>query len=131
MRLCFSGKDPSKVDRSGAYKAHEIAIHYLKERNLARCEVQLSYTIGIAEPLAIYILGDGKNIAPEKSLYTECTPKQMIEDLALLDKCFEETAKLAIFRYSHRQPCYNNHIHYINNSCHKEGFHAKPITKST
>lgn len=84
----FSGKDPSKVDRSGAYKAREIAIRYLKERNLARCEVQLSYAIGIAEPLAIYILGDGKNIEPEKSLYTECTPKQMIKDLDLLDKCF-------------------------------------------
>ena len=93
----FSGKDPSKVDRSGAYKAREIAIRYLKERNLARCEVQLSYAIGIAEPLAIYILGDGKNIEPEKSLYTECTPKQMIKDLGLLDKCFEDTAKFGHF----------------------------------
>lgn len=93
----FSGKDPSKVDRSGAYKAREIAIRYLKERKLARCEVQLSYAIGIAEPLAIYILGDGKNIEPEKSLYTECTPKQMIKDLGLLDKCFEDTAKFGHF----------------------------------
>lgn len=93
----FSGKDPSKVDRSGAYKAREIAIRYLKERNLARCEVQLSYAIGIAKPLAIYILGDGKNIEPEKSLYTECTPKQMIKDLGLLDKCFEDTAKFGHF----------------------------------
>lgn len=93
----FSGKDPSKVDRSGAYKAREIAIRYLKERNLARCEVQLSYAIGIAEPLAIYILGDGKNIEPEKTLYTECTPKQMIKDLGLLDKCFEDTAKFGHF----------------------------------
>lgn len=93
----FSGKDPSKVDRSGAYKAREIAIRYLKERKLARCEVQLSYAIGIAEPLAIYILGDGKNIEPEKSLYAECTPKQMIKDLGLLDKCFEDTAKFGHF----------------------------------
>ena len=93
----FSGKDPSKVDRSGAYKAREIAIRYLKERKLARCEVQLSYAIGIAEPLAIYILGDGKNIEPEKFLYAECTPKQMIKDLGLLDKCFEDTAKFGHF----------------------------------
>ena len=93
----FSGKDPSKVDRSGAYKAREIAIRYLKERNLARCEVQLSYAIGIAKPLAIYILGDGKIIEPEKSLYAECTPKQMIKDLGLLDKCFEDTAKFGHF----------------------------------
>ena len=62
-----------------------------------RCEVQLSYAIGIAEPLAIYILGDGKNIEPEKSLYAECTPKQMIKDLDLLDKCFEDTAKFGHF----------------------------------
>ena len=93
----FSGKDPSKVDRSGAYKAREIAISYLKKYNLSRCEVQLSYAIGIAEPLAIYILGDGRNIEPEKFLYAECTPKQMIKDLGLLDKCFEDTAKFGHF----------------------------------
>ena len=79
----FSGKDPSKVDRSGAYKS--------------RCEVQLSYAIGIAEPLAIYILGNGKSLEPEKSLYAECTPKQMIKDLGLLDKHFEDTAKFGHF----------------------------------
>ena len=93
----FSGKDPSKVDRSGAYKAREIAIRYLKEYQLARCEVQLSYAIGIAEPLAIYIVGDGKNIDPKPELYAECTPKQMISDLDLLNKHFEETAKFGHF----------------------------------
>ena len=93
----FSGKDPSKVDRSGAYKAREIAIRYLKAHQLSRCEVQLSYAIGIAEPLAIYILGDGKSLEPEKSLYAECTPKQMIKDLGLLDKHFEDTAKFGHF----------------------------------
>jgi len=93
----FSGKDPSKVDRSGAYKAREIAIRYLKEYQLARCEVQLSYAIGVAEPLAIYIVGDGKNIDPKPELYAECTPKQMISDLDLLNKRFEETAKFGHF----------------------------------
>lgn len=93
----FSGKDPSKVDRSGAYKAREIAIRYLKEHQLSRCEVQLSYAIGVAEPLAIYILGDGKSLEPEKFLYAECTPKQMIKDLGLLDKHFEDTAKFGHF----------------------------------
>jgi methionine adenosyltransferase len=93
----FSGKDPSKVDRSGAYKAREIAIRYLKEYHLSRCEVQLSYAIGIAEPLAIYIVGDGKNIDPKPELYAECTPKQMISDLDLLNKRFEETAKFGHF----------------------------------
>ena len=93
----FSGKDPSKVDRSGAYKAREIAIRYLKEHQLSRCEVQLSYAIGIAEPLAIYIVSDGKNIDPKPELYAECTPKRMIKDLGLLNKCFEDTAKFGHF----------------------------------
>ena len=52
----FSGKDPTKVDRSGAYKARQIAQRYLIEKDLKWCEVQLSYAIGVAEPLAIYIL---------------------------------------------------------------------------
>lgn len=93
----FSGKDPSKVDRSGAYKAREIAIDYLEKYHLSRCEVQLSYAIGIAEPLAIYIIGDGHNIEPKASLYAECTPKRIIEDLGLLNKHFEDTAKFGHF----------------------------------
>jgi len=93
----FSGKDPSKVDRSGAYKARQIAVDYLKKHNLHTCEVQLSYAIGIAEPLAIYITGDGQNIEPEQSLYAECTPKNIIKDLGLLEKKYEDTAKFGHF----------------------------------
>lgn len=93
----FSGKDPSKVDRSGAYKAREIAVDYLKKHDLHTCEVQLSYAIGIAEPLAIYITGDGKNIEPDEALYKECTPKRIIEDLGLLEKKYEDTAKFGHF----------------------------------
>ena len=93
----FSGKDPSKVDRSAAYKAREIAVDYLKRHNLHSCEVQLSYAIGIAEPLAIYIKGDGKNITPEPELYAACTPKNIIKDLDLLHKKYEDTAKFGHF----------------------------------
>ncbi|MDO4759461.1 MAG: methionine adenosyltransferase domain-containing protein [Candidatus Saccharibacteria bacterium] len=93
----FSGKDPSKVDRSGAYKAREIAVEYLKKYRLKRCEVQLSYAIGVARPLAIYIIGDGKNIEPEPELYEACTPRRMTEDLGLLEKKYEETAKFGHF----------------------------------
>lgn len=93
----FSGKDPSKVDRSGAYKAREIAVEYLQRLGLHRCEVQLSYAIGIAEPLAIYITGDGKNIEPKPELYAACTPKRIIADLGLLEKHYEETAKFGHF----------------------------------
>lgn len=93
----FSGKDPSKVDRSGAYKAREIAMDYLKKHGLHNCNVQLSYAIGVAEPLAIYITGDGKAIEPEESLYQECTPKAIIRDLGLLEKKYEDTAKFGHF----------------------------------
>ena len=93
----FSGKDPSKVDRSAAYKAREIAVDYLKRYNLHSCEVQLSYAIGIAEPLAIYIKGDGKNITPEPDLYTACTPKNIIKDLNLLHRKYEDTARFGHF----------------------------------
>jgi len=93
----FSGKDPSKVDRSGAYKAREIAKFYLRKYNLKWCSVQLSYAIGIARPLAIYIESEVGKIAVPNSLYEECKPQNMIKDLNLLNKCYEETARFGHF----------------------------------
>lgn len=93
----FSGKDPSKVDRSGAYKARGIAKNYLKKYNLRWCSVQLSYAIGVKEPLAIYIDSDKGNIKVEESLYNECTPKRIIEDLNLCHICYEDKAKFGHF----------------------------------
>ena len=93
----FSGKDPTKVDRSGAYKAREIAKKYLKKYNLKWCEVQLSYAIGIKQPLAIYINSNKGTIEADKKLYKECEPQNIIKDLKLLDKCYYETAKFGHF----------------------------------
>ena len=99
----FSGKDPSKVDRSGAYKAREIAIYYLKKYNLKWCKVQLSYAIGIRKPLAIYIdsdkgmLNEEVTISKYDSLYTECEPKNIIDDLNLLNKCYYNTSMYGHF----------------------------------
>lgn len=93
----FSGKDPSKVDRSAAYKAREIAIDYLKKHKLHHCQVQLSYAIGIAEPLAIYITGDGQDIEPDPGLYQSCTPKHIIKDLHLLEIKYEPLAQFGHF----------------------------------
>ena len=99
----FSGKDPTKVDRSGAYKARLIAVHYLKKYNLKWCKVQLSYAIGIRKPLAIYIESD-KGILQEeptinkyKDLYEECEPKNIIDDLDLLNERFYERSKFGHF----------------------------------
>ncbi len=93
----FSGKDPSKVDRSAAYKARLIAKDYLKKYNLKWCKVQLSYAIGIAKPLAIYIESDKGNIEVEEKLYDECTPKNIIKDLDLLNICYEKKAMFGHF----------------------------------
>ena len=93
----FSGKDPSKVDRSGAYKAREIAKDYLKKYNLGWCSVQLSYAIGIKEPLAIYIDSDKGNLQVEENLYNECASKRIIKDLNLYYICYEDKAKFGHF----------------------------------
>lgn len=93
----FSGKDPSKVDRSAAYKARNIAIDYLKKYNLHYCQVQLSYAIGKAEPLAIYITSDKGDIEPEQDLYNQCSVNNIIKDLDLLNTCYLETAKFGHF----------------------------------
>ena len=93
----FSGKDPSKVDRSAAYKARNIAVYYLKKYNLRWCQVQLSYAIGVRKPLAIYITSDKGDIDVSDSLYIECEPNNIIEDLDLLNKCYVDTAKYGHF----------------------------------
>lgn len=93
----FSGKDPTKVDRSGAYKAREIAKQMLKEFDLKWCQVQLSYAIGIEEPLAIYIETNDGFIEPGQKMYEECKLKNIIKDLKLKEKCYEETAKYGHF----------------------------------
>ena len=94
----FSGKDPTKVDRSGAYKAREIAKVYLQEFNLKWCEIQLSYAIGIEQPLAIYIDSDKGSINPTDELYEECKLKNIIKDLDLKNKCYEETGRFGHFQ---------------------------------
>lgn len=95
----FSGKDPTKVDRSGAYKARQLAIRVLKRENLKWCSVQLSYAIGKAEPLAIYIDSDKGFIEPDTEWYSECTPRNMIEELKLKEISYEKTARFGHFGF--------------------------------
>ncbi len=93
----FSGKDPSKVDRSAAYKARLIAVNYLKKFNLSWCEVQISYAIGKRRPLSISIDSNKGNIEPDKKLYIECEPENIINDLDLLNECYYERSKFGHF----------------------------------
>lgn len=95
----FSGKDPTKVDRSAAYKAREIAKDILRQnKDYEWCEVQLSYAIGVEEPLAIYINTDKGELSASKELYEECKPRNIIKDLDLRNTCYEERARFGHFR---------------------------------
>ena len=93
----FSGKDPTKVDRSAAYKARLIAVDYLKKYNLNWCQVQISYAIGISKPLSIMIKSDIGILNVDDSLYEECEQKNIIKDLNLLNKCYYDTSKYGHF----------------------------------
>lgn len=95
----FSGKDPTKVDRSGAYKAREIAKQIvLSNKNYDWCQVQLSYAIGLEQPLAIYIETNLGSVNVPEELYEECKLKNIIKDLDLLNEKYEERAKFGHFR---------------------------------
>lgn len=90
----FSGKDPTKVDRSGAYMARRIAVDYLKRRKATKVYCYLSYAIGYNLPTMSIVSIDGK--IEQVSGY-DLTPMGIIEDLELRDAKYEETAKWGHF----------------------------------
>jgi len=99
----FSGKDPSKVDRSASYAARHCAKNIVAAGLAEECEVQLAYAIGIADPLAIYIDTRGTGKISDRRLrrivekHFDFTPKGMIERLDLLRPIFLETARFGHF----------------------------------
>ena len=93
----MNGKDPSKVDLSGAYIAREYAKELLKKYDLKWCEVQLSYAIGMRRPLAIYIDSDKGNLDPEEEMYVRGEPKNIIEELQMKKICYEQKARFGHF----------------------------------
>lgn len=90
---CYSGKDPSKVDRSAAYMARKIAVDYLRKRKAHDVLVRLAYAIGYAEPLEKTVIVDGE--AEEIEGY-DLTPNGIIKFLDLKRPIYEATA-----RYGH------------------------------
>ena len=94
----FSGKDPSKVDRSAAYMARYIAKNIVAAGLAKRCEIQLSYAIGVIEPTAIYIDTFGTTDIDHTSLIEainhvfDLTPKGIIDKLDLLKPRYQQTA---------------------------------------
>lgn len=87
---CYSGKDPSKVDRSAAYMARRIAVDYLRKRKAHEVLVRLAYAIGKAEPLEKTVIIDGK---PEEIEGYDLTPQGIIRFLDLKRPIYEKTAE--------------------------------------
>lgn len=94
----FSGKDPSKVDRSAAYMARKIAKDIVREGYAKRCEVQLAYAIGVAEPVSVYVETFGTSRYTTKQLEGmireryELTPQGIIKELHLLNVDYTKTS---------------------------------------
>jgi len=94
----FSGKDPSKVDRSASYMARYIAKNIVAARLADVCEVQLSYAIGVAEPVSVLLVCEGTARVPETKIASAVRkifplrPRDIIEHLNLLRPIYRETA---------------------------------------
>jgi S-adenosylmethionine synthetase len=90
----FSGKDPSKVDRSAAYMARKIAVDYLKSKKAKEVYCYLAYAIGVAEPVQASVIVDGKHEIVEGY---DLTPKGIIELLDLRKPQYQKTAEYGHF----------------------------------
>jgi S-adenosylmethionine synthetase len=91
---CFSGKDSTKVDRSGAYIARRIAVDYLKKRKAQEVYVHIAYAIGVAEPTMAVVTIDGKQ---ENITGYDLRPLSIINQLKLRKPQFRESAKYGHF----------------------------------
>ena len=95
---CFSGKDPSKVDRSGCYMARYIAKNIVASGLAEQCEIQISYAIGVAQPISVLVntFGTGKCTDDELMAAVlktfDMRPKAIIDQLGLLKPIYKRTA---------------------------------------
>lgn len=96
----FSGKDPTKVDRSAAYMARYVAKNIVKAKLAKKCEIQLSYAIGVSKPISIYINTFGTNTVSEDKI------------LNAIDNIFDFTPEGIIRTLDLRNPIYSELSHY-------------------
>lgn len=100
---CFSGKDPTKVDRSGAYMARYAAKNVVAAGLADRFEIQLAYAIGVPEPVSIFVNSYGTANIPEEKIiqivreHFDFTPKGIMEKLNLRRPIFKKTASYGHF----------------------------------
>ena len=99
----FSGKDPSKVDRSAAYAARWVAKHVVASGAATRCEVQVAYTIGVAHPVSILVETFGTNVVSDESIEAavrsvfDLRPAAIVRDLDLKRPIYKKTAAYGHF----------------------------------
>jgi S-adenosylmethionine synthetase len=99
----FSGKDPSKVDRSACYYARYVAKNVVASRLASRCEVQVAYAIGVAQPVGVHVntFGTGKISDDKLERYItdhfDMRPKALIDELDLLRPIYKPTAAYGHF----------------------------------
>jgi S-adenosylmethionine synthetase len=107
---CLSGKDPTKVDRSGSYMARYVAKNIVAAGLATECEVQLAYAIGVAKPVSVMIDTHGTGAAPDDQL-----ARIVVEQFDLRPRAIIETLKL-------RQPIYMKTAAYGHFGREEEGF---------
>lgn len=99
----FSGKDPSKVDRSATYAARHIAKNVVGAKLAKECLVQVAYAIGVAEPVSVYVNTNGTGILPDKVLgnlikkEVDLTPRGIINRLKLRRPIYQKTSSYGHF----------------------------------
>ena len=100
---CFSGKDPSKVDRSAAYACRYVAKNIVAAGFADRCEIQISYAIGVAEPTSIHVETFGTGKIPNHEIiklireHFDLRPYGIIKMLDLLKPIYRQTASYGHF----------------------------------
>src|SRR5206468_1912899 len=105
----FSGKDPSKVDRSASYYARYIAKNVVAAKLARRCEVQLAYAIGVAQPVSIHVTTFGTGTISDGAIerlireHFDCRPGALIRELDLLRPIYRHTAAYGHFGRSEKE----------------------------
>ena len=102
----FSGKDPTKVDRSAAYAARHIAKNIVAARLATECLIQVAYAIGIAEPVSIHVQTFGTGVIPDAEL------EKILKKLTIVDGPLDLTPRGIINRLDLRRPIYKKTAAY-------------------
>jgi S-adenosylmethionine synthetase len=105
----FSGKDPSKVDRSAAYASRHLAKNIVAAGLAEECLIQVAYAIGVAEPVSIYVNTYGTGVVPDEKISAmitksvDMTPRGIISRLDLLRPIYSKTASYGHFGRSEKE----------------------------